>query len=198
MSLFPDDQIPTKKYGPLPESSLVRSDGVIDGPEEFRVWIEFRFRDAPEIAMLRALEWSKRVEDPRGAWDTCHRCTASRQGGHTPSCDLAPIIRAADVRASELLARFEFVSFSKANVFADYPGTPEILIEEDGERSTVDVATLEKKLGADDGPQAWVPWVEFRRPGEDKILHRTCHPHIKRGLQLGGAQGSTTAAELTI
>ena len=198
MPLYPDGMIPTKAHGPLPESALMRTDGVIDGPEEFRVWIEFRLPDTAEVAILRKLEFSKPVADARGSWETCARCTASRQGGHTPSCDLAPILRAADARAAELLARFEFVSFAKVDIFAAYPGTEKILIEEDGVRSEADVASLEKKTGADDNPQAWVPWVEFRRPGEDKILHRSIHPHIKRGLQLGGSQGTAAAAELTI
>lgn len=74
--------------------------------------------------------------------------------------------------------------------FMDYPGADEILTEYNGVRETVPVASLEKKLGADDSDNAFVPWVEFRKPGTDDIVHRNIHIFIKRGLSAGVEQGA--------
>lgn len=52
----------------------------------------------------------------------------------------------------------------------------------DGEIRQLDVKTLVCVVGASETADEWCSWVEYRRPGEPKILHRSVRLHLKKAM----------------
>lgn len=207
--------IPTTK-GDLDESLLVRSSGVIDGPTEFRIWVEYRLADEPAVSMLRKLQFGYRHETTGGVWFVCLECTGDRAGGHTPSCALAAILRQADVRGAEVVHRSEGVMFAKLNPFdaaapartvqigeggpiLDIPPEHVPVDLDDGKISVMPESDLVKTTGIADTESDFACWVEYRRPGSDQLVHRSAHVFTKKALVFSQANGGATvgATDLT-
>lgn len=188
-------------YGPLDDSLLVQTNGVLDLPTEFRVWTEYRLRDTPEVLMLRKLQFPRVHATDVGRWDVCVECTGSREGGHTPSCNLAALLRAADVRGATVVCRMEGVLFQKSNPFtAPSPGgvavidgvevsvpAGSVVIDAGGKIRVAVESELEKSTGEVDTDNEYTCWVEYRLPGQPTPVHRSAHVVAKKAAELFGA-----------
>lgn len=64
----------------------------------------------------------------------------------------------------------------------DEPNVDGVRVERD-----VDESCLVKLEGVTDNDHEHTTWVEYRRPGSDVIVHRSCHVTIKEGLEARGA-----------
>jgi hypothetical protein len=63
----------------------------------------------------------------------------------------------------------------------DLPDVDGVRVERD-----VDESKLVKLEGATDNEHEYTTWVEYRFPGSDVIVHRSCHVTIKEGLEAQG------------
>jgi hypothetical protein len=82
--------------------------------------------------------------------------------------------------SDEVIAVYRREEFKKVNAFAAPPADGMILIERDGVRSTVPIATLERTLGQRDNDVEFSSWVEYRDPGSDVIVHRSAFTRLKK------------------
>lgn len=64
-----------------------------------------------------------------------------------------------------------------------------VQLEEDGPFSLMQQKQLAKRTTVDDDDEKTVFAVEYRLPGQDRIVHRSVHVQLKRGVELGAAQG---------
>lgn len=65
-----------------------------------------------------------------------------------------------------------------------------VQLEEDGPYSLMPQKALEKRTIVDDNDRETTFAVEYRVPGNDRIVHRSVHIQLKRGEHVGTAQGS--------
>lgn len=62
-----------------------------------------------------------------------------------------------------------------------------ILCEVNGQRLQVEEELLVKTEGSVDNDVERTTWVEYRYPGSDVVVHRSCHVVLKKGLDAVGA-----------
>lgn len=68
-------------------------------------------------------------------------------------------------------------------------GCVTVQLEEDGPISLMPQKALEKRTIVNDNDRETSFAIEYRVPGNDRIVHRSVHVQLKRGLDLGAAQG---------
>lgn len=86
-------------------------------------------------------------------------------------------------------AAFVGISFDKVEPAEASPPDGLILIEENGARSTVPVAGLEKKIVKRDTPDFYQCGVQYRRPGSDVVIHESAVASPKKLPAMGAQQG---------
>jgi ribulose-5-phosphate 4-epimerase/fuculose-1-phosphate aldolase len=87
----------------------------------------------------------------------------------------------------EVVCRMRGYTFEKVNPFA--ADVEEILIEEEGVRSTELTSSLLKQLVVVDNDREYSCAVEYRRPGSDVIVHRSAATSLKAFPAMQSAQG---------
>lgn len=55
-----------------------------------------------------------------------------------------------------------------------------------GPITEVDEASLEKREGIVDNENEYTTWVEYRLPGQERIVHRSAHVTLKKALSAFG------------
>lgn len=61
-----------------------------------------------------------------------------------------------------------------------------VQLEENGPITEMDETLLEKTEGFLDNENEYTIWVEYRLPGQDRIIHRSAHVRLKRPVSAFG------------
>jgi len=64
-----------------------------------------------------------------------------------------------------------------------------VQLEEGGPISIMDESLLIKSEGVVDNENEFTTWVEYRLPGQDRIIHRSAHVTLKKGITLKASIG---------
>lgn len=61
-----------------------------------------------------------------------------------------------------------------------------VQLEENGPISMMDETSLKKLEGVVDNEIEYTTWVEYRLPGQERIVHRSAHVRLKRPVSVFG------------
>lgn len=186
------------KYGKIPEEFLVRTDTPMDEPDRFYFRVEFRLREEPAVALLRAKAYARTTVIDGKSWPVCLACSAGPNQEHVANCVLHAILDAADVRAAEVIAVYERPGFgdgtsAKVNPFASMkletitvertPGLIEVV--------PVDGLNIEFETVYDNEHEFSCRRI-VRENG--RVIHESAAKKLKRGEVANGISGGATAS----
>lgn len=65
-----------------------------------------------------------------------------------------------------------------------------VQLEPEGPITLMDEVCLERSVGDIDNENERTSWVEYRLPGSDRVVHRSVHIALKKGLEFNVEQGN--------